>query len=76
VTARSYTEAGLPWFDLLDEKKGALPPSGKLAGVKSVKEMDAKKGFSSQQDDETVQVDKGQVNVLSPNPEEIVDGIW
>ncbi len=40
VTARDYTEAGLPWFDLYDEGRGHTPPSETLKGVKSVKEMD------------------------------------
>ena len=47
VSARSYAESGLPWFDLYDEDKGDIAPSDRLANVKSVKECDAEKGFAS-----------------------------
>ena len=56
VTARMYAEHGYPWFDLYDEHLGDVDASGTLAGVKSVKEMDAEKGFRPQQDDEPVDV--------------------
>ena len=62
--ASSYTECGLPWFALYDEEKGDVAPSGKLAKVKSVKQMDKKKGFAPQPDDGTVAVGKGQVKEL------------
>lgn len=35
-TARSYTEAGLPWFDYYDEKQTALPGTATLAGLKGM----------------------------------------
>lgn len=68
VSARSYTECGLPWFELYDEEKGDVAPSGKLAKVKSVKQMDKKKGFGPQQDDGAVAVGKGQVKKLKVAP--------
>src|SRR5689334_23587705 len=43
VTARSYAEAGLPWFDLYDEAAPTLAPTSALAGVKSVKQIDQTK---------------------------------
>jgi hypothetical protein len=64
VSAKTYTEAGLPWFDLYDEGKGDLAPSGILAGIKSIKEKDAEKGFTSQQDDSPVAVPDGWVKKL------------
>jgi hypothetical protein len=64
VSARAYTEAGLPWFDLYDERKGDVPASSVLAGVKSVKEKDAEHGFAAQQDDEPVEVPAEKVNKL------------
>lgn len=39
VSAEDYTKAGLPWFDFYSDAK-PLPASSKLAGVKSVGEMD------------------------------------
>lgn len=64
VSARTYTEYGMPWFELYDEEKGDVAPSGRLAKVKSVKQMDKKKGFGAQQDDGTVKVGAGQVKNL------------
>jgi len=43
-TAREYTRAGLPWFDLYDEHANALQGSNDLAGLKSVKEIGEEKG--------------------------------
>lgn len=36
LTAKDYTEAGLPWFDYYDEKAVALGGSTELAGLKTV----------------------------------------
>jgi hypothetical protein len=54
ITAREYTRNGLPWFDLYDDALGALDPQGKLAGVRSVKEIDAGKSAAPLQDDGSV----------------------
>lgn len=64
VSAASYTEAGLPWFDLYDEGKSDVKASKKLSKVKSVAKIDADKGIEKQQDDETVDVPDSQVNKL------------
>lgn len=64
VTARTYSEYGLPWFDLYDEDKGDVGPAKTLAKVKTVKQMDKKKGFAPQQDDGPVAVPAGQVVTL------------
>lgn len=61
VTARTYTQYGLPWFELYDEGKGDVAASDILGGVESVKELDEKKGFGPQQDDSTVEVPEGHV---------------
>lgn len=75
VTAKMYTEYGLPWFDLYDEEKGDVPSSKKLSKVKSVKEMDKEKGFEPQQDDKTVKVPNKQVVKLKKD-KNIKDGKW
>ena len=54
VTAQSYAAAGYPWFSLWDAEMGDVAPSEKLAGVKTVGQMDQKHGFSGQQDDSPV----------------------
>lgn len=43
-TAKEYTDAGLPWFDLYDEHMPALEGGEQLAGLKSVKQLGEEKG--------------------------------
>jgi len=43
-TAKEYTDAGLPWFDLYDEQVAALGGAEELADLKSVKELGEEKG--------------------------------
>lgn len=84
ISARTYTEHGLPWFELFGEGKGDVKAAETLAGVKSVKEMDEEKGFGVQQDDGTVEVKAGQVKVIwdggvkgkAGDPGDVVDGEW
>ena len=64
VTAKMYTQYGLPWFDLYDEGKGDVAPSKKLSKVKSVKEMDKKNGLTPQQDDTSVKIPDEQIKKL------------
>jgi hypothetical protein len=40
VSAKTYVEFGLPWFELYDEEEGDVRPSEKLAGVVSIEEKD------------------------------------
>lgn len=54
VSARTYAEHGLPWFDVYGEGLGALEGSATLASVKSVEEMDGEKSTLPLQDDEPV----------------------
>jgi hypothetical protein len=56
VTARDYAAHNLPWFELYDEQMGALQGPSHLAGVKSVKELDAEKSSLPLQDDDPVDV--------------------
>jgi hypothetical protein len=61
VSARTYTDCGLPWFEIYDEHLGDLAPPAELAGVKSIKQMDAEKSSKPQQDDSSVPVAESQV---------------
>lgn len=82
VSARTYAEHGYPWFDLYDEDLGDVDPSEALAGVKSVKEMDAEKGFEpQQQDDDPVDVPDDTVKRLhlrkpARRKDAVADGDW
>lgn len=76
VTAKTYTEHGLPWFALYDERKGDLPPSSILAKVKSILKIDEDKGFAPQQDDSPVEIPDEQITKLPPDPHKVKDGKW
>ena len=56
VTARSYAQAGLPWYDLYDEGAPTVDPTSTLAEVKGIKEMDADKFGAELQDDDPVKI--------------------
>lgn len=66
ISARLYTQYGLPWFDLYDEGLGDVEASEELAGVDSIQEMDFQKAFAPQQDDASVEVPEGQVKKIVP----------
>lgn len=77
ISARTYTQYGLPWFELLDEQKGDVAPSATLAGVRSVKQQDASLGFARQQDDGAVVVSGAQVVGLgAASDDEVRDRVW
>lgn len=44
ISAHTYTEFGLPWFELYDEAKGDVPPAAILSSVKTVREQDEARG--------------------------------
>ena len=77
VTAKTYAQYGLPWFDLYDDKLENISASDVLKNVKSVKEKDQEKGFTSQQDDETVDIPEDKVIKYKMDPDEgVKDGDW
>jgi len=78
VTARSYAEAGLPWFDLYDESAPTLAPTSKLAGVKSIKQLDQTKSTLPLQDDAPVAVKQVKKLWWKHHPGAVIvdDGDW
>ena len=77
VTARTYAQYDLPWFDLYDDKLGDISAPEVLQKVKSVKEKDAEKGFTSQQDDESIEVpDNKVIKYKTDSANEVKDGDW
>jgi hypothetical protein len=79
VTAKTYAQHKLPWFDLYDEGMGDIAASDALQQVKSVKEIDAEKGFAPQQDDDSIDVPDEQVvkyKLPKKKPDEVEDGEW
>ena len=62
VSARTYTEHGLPWFELYDESAEAVPPAKPLTKVKTVRAKDRERGIhGSAGTDRPVKVRSDQV---------------
>jgi hypothetical protein len=64
VSAAAYTEHGLPWFDLYDEEKPALPAAERLDDVRSVRAKESESGEPAQE--ERFDVAAGQVKKIRP----------
>ena len=75
ITAKSYEKRGYPWFDVYDESYQDIAAPDELQKVKSVKEMDAEKGFDPQQDDESVET-PNVITYKMDDPDELRDGEW
>ncbi len=77
VTAQTYAQHNLPWFDIYDETMADIAPSSVLSQVKTVKEMDAKKGFGTQQDDSSLNLtDSKKIQYFINNPDRVSDSDW
>jgi hypothetical protein len=74
VTAKSYTQAGYPWFKLYDEGKGDVAAPSVLSQLKSVAQMDAQHGFVGVEDNDPVDISPSQVKGLPKNV--VPDGDW
>ncbi len=66
IDAKAYTEHGLPWFDLYDETKGDVAPSGRLAKVKTILARDVERGEAVQAD-AAFEVSESQIRKLGSN---------
>lgn len=51
IEAKTYTEVGLPWFELYDEAEGDVMASADLASAKTVAERDAELGEAPRESD-------------------------
>ena len=77
VTAKTYAQYGLPWFELYDDRLEDIAAPNVLKNVKSVKEKDEEKGFKSQQDDESVETPDDKIIKYKMDPDEgVKDGDW
>ena len=59
ISAETYTRFGLPWFDLYDEHRGDVEPSGILAGVRGVAELQTRDSAGAH--DDSVSIPAAQV---------------
>jgi hypothetical protein len=66
IAAKTYTEYGLPWFDLYDEAKSDIAPTEQLARVKTISARDAERGETAQTDT-SVEVLESQIKRLRNN---------
>lgn len=64
VSARTYTEYGLPWFALYDEVGQDIEGSQRLARVKSTGEIDKSRSGGLVEDDRPIDVPDSQVRKL------------
>jgi hypothetical protein len=76
ITAKTYQQYGLPWFDLYDDRLDDIAASNILSQVKSVKQMDTDKGFAPQQDDTPIEIPDTQIKQLKLAPGQVSDGNW
>ncbi|MCA9576318.1 MAG: hypothetical protein R3B40_22945 [Polyangiales bacterium] len=67
ISASSYKAHGLPWFDLYDEGASALDTTSKLAGVKSLGELDAEQGLPT---------DAAHEGLFTKVKRLVRDGVW
>jgi hypothetical protein len=75
ISARTYSQHGLPWFDLYDDHLGDIAPSPVLQQVKPIKEKDKEHGFGSQQDDEPIPAPL-PLTLNTPHDKKVRDGDW
>lgn len=64
INAKTYTEYGLPWFDLYDEAKGGVSPSGRFGKVKTISDRDAELG-NTVQTDVSFEVPETQIKTMN-----------
>jgi hypothetical protein len=62
IDAKTYTEHGLPWFDLYDEHRRDVTATDVLAGVRTIAERDAELG--REVGDSPVEIDPRQIKTL------------
>jgi hypothetical protein len=63
IDARTYTEHGLPWFDLYDENLSVVAPSDRLTGAKTVSEREAELNADAAAD-ESIDVPDPQIKKI------------
>jgi hypothetical protein len=66
VNAKTYTEYGLPWFELYDEALADLPAAKKLSTVKSLQELDAEGRASDGEEEDSVNINSAQIQKIDP----------
>lgn len=73
VTAKTYAQYSLPWFDLYDEKMGDITAPEEFEQIKTVKEIDKGKEVTPQQDDESIEISEDNIKKYKIGSAEPVD---
>jgi hypothetical protein len=63
VSAQTYSEHGLPWFELYDEVLGDVTAPESLTGIKSVSEIEREKDVLGH-DDRSIDLDEKQIKKI------------
>ena len=63
ISAQTYTQYGFPWFELYDENLPTLAGTRKLKRIKSVREVEKRKGLKPREEEE-VEVKEEQIKKL------------
>lgn len=69
ISAATYTEYGLPWFDLYDEHKVDIPTSETLKDIKSIQKIEQERGIPTQPGDESLTIDESMIQKLHLPPD-------
>jgi hypothetical protein len=64
VSAQTYAEHGLPWFDLYDEAEGDVAPPEELTSVETIEEKEAETGTDAGQGAASVDVNETDIKKL------------
>lgn len=64
ISAQTYTEFGLPWFDVYDESKGDVEASKRLQTVRSIRDLDEEKNGRAQGEEESAEVRESDIRKL------------
>lgn len=65
IDAKTYTEYGLPWFDLYDESRGDVSPAPRLAGAKTIAARDRERDEAAEEP-ASFEVPDSKVKKLQP----------
>ena len=72
IDAKTYSEAGLPWFDIWDGDKRSIKGAVALGKVKSIKDLDQKSSGDFWPEDPV----ELHYNKISLEPSKVSDGSW
>jgi len=76
VTAETYTEFGLPWFEIYDEHLEDVSTGEELYTIKPVNLIDKMKGLFKQEDNLSILIPNNQVKKIKTKSDKIDDGEW